>query len=289
MATITAKRERVATTSTGGGMLGKVLLYGVLILLALFFVLPLLWILTTSLKPSDEWLSTSWIPQNPTLGNFSNVFNNDAVPMVRAFANSLGIATVFTVLTLALDSMAAYAYARLTFRGRDFLFALLVATLLMPGIMFLVPNYETVTRLHLLNNYWGVILPGLAGVFGVFFLRQFFQSIPKELEEAALIDGAGTWTIFFRIALPLARPALATLGIITFLGSWNDFLWPLLIMNDPSKYTLPVALATLQGGYVFEYGPLMAGAVITAVPVLILYVFLQKFIVQSVAMTGLKG
>jgi len=202
-------------------------------------------------------------------------------------AVSFGLAV--TVLVLVVDSLAAYAYARMEFPGRKALFALLLATLFLPGILFLVPNFLTIFNLHLINNYLGVIIPGLAGVFGVFFLRQFFDSIPKELEEAALIDGASQFQVFYRIVLPLARPALATLGIITFLGSWNDFLWPLLILGQADLLTLPPGLRSLQGAYTSEYGQMMAGAVFAAVPVLILYIALQRFIVQSVATTGLKG
>ncbi|MDP9353599.1 MAG: carbohydrate ABC transporter permease [Chloroflexota bacterium] len=289
MASTTASAERVGSQSVGSGALGRILLYGVLILFSLFFLLPLLWMLVTALKPQAEWLSPSWVPTNPTTSNFQQILNNPSAPVLRWFANSMLIATAFTLLTLALDAAAAYAYARMEFPGRSALFGLLLATLVMPGIIFLVPNYLTVARLGGLNNYWGVIAPGLAGVFGVFFLRQFFQGIPKELEEAALIDGAGVWTTFYKVVLPLAKPAMATLGIITFLASWNDFLWPLLVMQQPDKLTLPVGLATFQGAYVFEYGPLMAGAVIAAVPVLILYLILQKYIVASVAMTGIKG
>ena len=165
----------------------------------------------------------------------------------------------------------------------------MLSTLFMPGLMFLIPNFLTIYNLGLLNNYAGVILPGLAGVFGVFFLYQFFQSIPKELEEAARIDGANSFHTFYRIALPLSKPALATLAVITFLASWNDFLWPLLILQDPNLQTLPPGLSTLQSSYTTLYGPTMAGAVIVAVPVLIIYVLLQRFIVASVSSTGLKG
>lgn len=281
---------RVESQRAGRGALGKVLLYAVLIFFALFFSLPLVWMGVTALKPPNEWLLPNWIPQRPTLENFTAIINNPSLPVLRWFANSTAVATAFTALVLLLDSMAAYAYARMEFPGRNLLFGLLISTLVMPGIIFLVPNYLTIANLGGLNTYWGIIAPGLAGVFGVFFLRQFFLGLPRELEEAALIDGAGIWTIFFRIVLPLSIPALSTLGIITYLASWNDFLWPLLIVgNSPLKQTLPVGLAKLQGAYVFEYGQLMAGAVIAALPVLILYVALQRYIVQSVASTGLKG
>jgi multiple sugar transport system permease protein len=199
------------------------------------------------------------------------------------------VGAAVTLLTLAVDALAAYAYARMEFRGRRLLFGMLLATLFLPGMMFLVPNFITVARLGLLNNFGGVIIPALAGVFGVFFLRQFFETIPRELEEAAQIDGASAFQTFAQVALPLAKPALATLGILTFLGSWNDFLWPLLVLKDRALQTLPPGLRTLQGAYTSEYGQMMAGSVIAAVPVLLLYVLLQRYIVQSVATSGLAG
>jgi len=290
MASAPVQKKHVEGKAVGQSLLSRILLYAVLILFGLFFLLPLLWMFVTAIKPQAEWLSTNWIPRNPTLGNFTAILNNPSLPMIRWFLNSVVVATVFTALVVALDALAAYAYARMEFPGRNVLFSVLLATLVMPGIIFLVPNYLTIASLGGLNTYWGIIAPGLAGVFGVFFLRQFFKSIPRELEEAALIDGANIWTTFFRVVLPLSVPALSTLGIITYLASWNDFLWPLLIVgNDPAKQTLPVGLAKLQGAYTFNYGQLMAGAVIAALPVLILYLLLQRYIVQSVASTGLKG
>jgi len=285
----TTSFERGDSGPGGVSPIGRIGLYLVLLLIGAFFLLPLVWMFSTAFKPFVETLQPTWIPQEPTLENFVNIFNDPSIPVLRWFVNSLGVASAFTALVVLLDSLAAYAYARLEFPGRKLLFGLLLATLVMPGIMFLVPNYVTIARLGWLNTYQGVIAPGLSGVFGVFFMRQFFQSIPKELEEAAYIDGATVWTTFFRVALPLASGAIATLAIITFLTSWNDFLWPLLILNDRELQTLPVGLATIQGQYTFDYGKLMAGAVVTAVPVLILYVFLQRYIIKNVAMTGLKG
>jgi multiple sugar transport system permease protein len=281
--------ERASGGPAGVSLISRVALYAVLILIAAFFVLPLIWMFSTAFKPFVETLQPTWIPQEPTFENFSSIFNDPSIPVLRWLVNSVGVATAFTALVVLLDSLAAYAYARMHFPGRNLLFGMLLATLVMPGIMFLVPNYVTIARLGWLNSYQGVIAPGLSGVFGVFFMRQFFQSIPRELEEAAYIDGATVWTTFFRVALPLAKGAIATLAIITFLTSWNDFLWPLLILNDRQLQTLPVGLATIQGQYTFDYGKLMAGAVVTAVPVLILYIFLQRYIIQNVAMTGLKG
>jgi multiple sugar transport system permease protein len=281
--------ERASGRAAGGSLLSRLVLYLVLILIGAFFVLPIAWMFSTAFKPFVETLQPTWIPQAPTLENFTNIFNDSSIPVLRWFVNSVGVALAFTGLVVVIDALAAYAYARMEFAGRNLLFGLLLATLVMPGIMFLVPNYLTIVRLGWLNTYQGVIAPGLSGVFGVFFLRQFFQSIPKELEEAAYIDGATVFTTFLRVSLPLAKGAIATLAIITFLTSWNDFLWPLLILNDRTLQTLPVGLATIQGQYSFDYGKLMAGAVVTAVPVLILYIFLQRYIIQNVAMTGLKG
>ncbi len=266
-------------------------IYLFLLAMAGIFLMPLFWMLSTSLKPKSQWFSREldWIPRTITTSNYELLLNNQQAPIGRWFINSTLIAVISTVVILIIDSMAAYAYARMEFRGRKFLFGLLLATLFLPGIMFVVPNFLTVYHLDLLDNYAGVIMPGLAGVFGVFFLRQFFESLPKDLEEAAYLDGATPFQTFFYVALPLAKPALATLGIITFMASWNDFLWPLLILRKRELQTLPPGLTTLQSAYTSEYGQMMAGAVITAVPVLVIYVLLQRYIVQSVASTGLKG
>ncbi|HYI22283.1 MAG TPA: carbohydrate ABC transporter permease [Candidatus Limnocylindrales bacterium] len=268
----------------------KVLLYGLLFLFAIFFVLPIVWMAITAIKPFNEWLTPNFIPNNPTLNNFTSIFNDPTLPVARWFFNSFVIATAFTFLVVAIDALAAYAYARMEFRGRKLLFALLLTTLVMPGIMFVIPNYITIAELGWIGTYQGIIAPGLASVFGVFFLRQFFLSIPRELEEAAYVDGANTWQTFFRVVLPISGGAIATLGVITFLISWNDFLWPLL-MTSPVRemQTLPVGLATLQGQYTFDYGKLMAGALVLTIPVLLLYVLAQRFIIRSIATTGLKG
>jgi multiple sugar transport system permease protein len=293
MATVT-QAQPTAPPSVGPNtqkIVGRILIYVVLIAIAIVILLPLLWMVSTSFKPKSQWFSAQiyWIPKTFTWANYERLFTNTSTPIARWFINSVAVGAAVTVLTLFIDSLAAYAYARLEFPGRKVIFAIMLATLFLPGLMFLVPNFLTIYHVGLLNNYLGVILPGLAGVFGVFFLRQFFETLPKELEEAALIDGASSFQIFYRVVLPLAKGALATLGIITFLASWNDFLWPLLILQKSDMLTLPPGLRTLQGAYTSEYGQMMAGAVIAAVPVLILYIGLQRFIVQSVATTGLKG
>lgn len=295
MATTTQAQDRPATSEEAVARRNKLLRYAgnyiLLTFISLIFVLPMLWMLSTSLKPKREWFAPQieWIPKTFTFENYEKILRNSQTPIATWFINSLIIAVITTALILAVDSLAAYAYARMEFPGRKILFGLLLSTLFLPGIMFLVPNFVTVANLGLLNNFAGVIVPALAGVFGVFFLRQFFQSIPKELEEAAQIDGANAFQTFYKIVMPLATSALATLAIITFLASWNDFLWPLLVLKDRNLQTLPPGLRTLQGAYTSEYGLMMAGAVIVAVPVLIIYIAMQRFIVASVASTGLKG
>lgn len=267
------------------------LLYATLCAVAFIILIPLLWMLSTSFKIKSQviTLHIHWIPQPFTWANYQYDLNNPLLPVVQWFINSLEVAAASTIAILVIDSLAAYAYARMTFPGRNFIFSALLTTLFLPGILFLVPNFVTIANLGLLNSYTGVILPGLAGVFGVFFLRQFFAAIPKELEEAAMLDGASRFQIYYRIILPLSRPALVTLAIISFVASWNDFLWPLLILNDNDKLTLPPGLSQLQSLYITQYGQMMAGAVIVAVPVLLVYVALQRYIVRSVATTGLRG
>ncbi len=274
----------------GESRLAQIGFYVVLALFAMFFLLPILWMVVTAFKPFEEWLNPNWIPVNPTLENFQSIFNDKSLPVVNWFLNSLLIAALFTIVILVIDSLAGYAYARLEFPGKDLLFGLMLATLVMPGIMFLIPNYLTVARLGWIGTIQGVIAPGFAGVFGVFFMRQFFQGLPRELEEAAYIDGASVWRTFISVVLPLSKGPIITLGIITFLTSWNDFLWPLLILGgDRNALTLPVGLATLQGQYTFDYGKLMAGALVLTVPVLILYAIFQRYIIRSISMTGIKG
>jgi multiple sugar transport system permease protein len=287
----TTAAESTVASQSSRRILQRVLLYALMIFIALIFLLPLIWMISTSLKPTSQLFTQQieWIPRTFTLDNYTKLFGQTQTPIGRWFFNSLAIATLFTILTLVVDALAAYAYARMEFPGRNLLFGLMLLTLFVPGFMFIIPNFLTINFLHLINNWAGVILPGLAGVFGVFFLRQFFEGLPKELEEAAMIDGANQFQVFSRVVMPLSRPALATLAVVTFLASWNDFLWPLLILKDRQLQTLPPGLRTLQSAYTAEYGLIMAGAVVVAIPVLLLYLLLQRYIVQSIASTGLKG
>jgi len=207
----------------------------------------------------------------------------------RWFLNSVIAAFGTGAVVLMTAAPAAYALARMEFRGKSAVFGLIVATLFVPPIIFLMPNFVIVERLGWLDTLWAVIVPSAAAAFGVFLLRQFFVSLPAELEEAALIDGANRWQIFWGIMVPLARPALATLAVLAFLTNWNDFLWPIYVLFNPQNLTLPPGLAILQGAYTIDYAVIMAGGVIAAVPAIAIFVIAQRHIIQGVSRSGLKG
>ncbi len=261
--------------------------YILFILLTIFFILPLVIVVSTSLKQGTEvFTDPGIIPSDPGLENYQSLLGSQA-SFVKWFTNSAIVSVIGTVLVLALTSLSAYAFARIDFRFKSVLFGLLIATLSLPAVMFLVPQSRLVGELGLYDTLPAYMLPGLAGVFGVFFMRQFFLGIPVELEEAAYVDGANRLRTLVSVVLPMAAPALATLGVITFLTFWNDYLWPLVVCQR--NCTLPPGLRQLQGTFTAEYGLLMAGAVVAAIPVLIIYVLLQRYIVQSVASSGIKG
>jgi multiple sugar transport system permease protein len=273
-----------------GLSLDRIGLYTTLIVVALFFVIPLIWMLSTAFKfESAVFTDKGLIPQNPTLENFRRIlFAGGNTPVFRWFLNSLVVAGVGTVLTVILTSLSAYAFARMQFPARGLLFGILITTLMLPGVMFLIPQFLVVDILGLNNTYPALMLPGLAGVFGVFFMRQFFLSIPIELEEAAIVDGANRLRTFWSVVLPLAGPALATLAVISFLAYWNDYLWPLIVCQGEGC-TLTAGLRVFQSSYTASFGLLMAGATLAAIPTLILYILAQRWIVQSVASAGIKG
>ena len=275
---------------------GALLTYAVLIILAIFFIAPIVWMISTSLKAGAAvFTDTGWIPENPSLENFETIFGSD-FPVISWFVTSLLTASIGTILVIILTSMSGYAFARMDFPGKRILFGLLIATLLLPSVMFLVPQFLIILQIGNVVPEIGLatipayMLPHLAAVFGVFFMRQFFQGIPVEIEEAAYVDGASRFKTFRSVVLPLAGPSLATLGVITFLGIWNDYLWPLVNCTfDSDACTLQAGLVNFQGQYSAEYGLLMAGTVVAAVPVLIFYVLAQRFVIQSVASAGVKG
>ena len=269
-----------------------VLSYGVLIILTLIFIAPLLWMLSTSLKTTaaTTQLPLNWIPREFSTEAYQTILGaNSQSPVLRWFLNSMIAATANTLLILITASMAAYALARMEFRGKNIMFAIIIATLFIPQFLFLMPNFMIVERLGWLNTLLAVIVPSAASAIGVFFMRQFFLSLPKELEESALVDGANRWQIFLRIVLPLSKAPLATLAVLSFLTNWNDFLWPVYVLFTPGSLTLPPGLSVLQSAYTTNYAVIMAGGVIASIPVLILFFIAQRYIIQGVSRSGLKG
>lgn len=259
---------------------------------ALVMLAPVVWMFSTSLKPESAVLSPNpkWIPNPITFEHFHRLFTQaQDFPVLRWLANSLFISCSVTLLVLIVTSTAAYAFSRLKFPGRDVLFMVVIATMMIPGQVNLIPVFLIVQKLHWFNTYFGLIIPCIAGAFGVFLLRQFFLTIPVELEEAAFVDGAGLFTIYWRVILPLAKPALATLAIFTFIGAWNDFVWPMIVTNDIMMRTLPVGVMIFQGRYTTEYGVTMATAAVCSIPTIIAFLIFQKRITEGIAMTGIKG
>lgn len=267
-----------------------------LLALAVLWLSPIAWVVVTSLKPSEDIirLPPEWIPWPATLAHYHEVLlgSSRTARIGRAFVNSLVVATGSVLVVLATSAMAAYPLARMRFPGRDTVFVVLVGSLMIPNAVLLVPQYVLTQRLGWLSTYQGLIVPEAAMLFafGVFLLRQFFVTMPRELEDAALIDGAGPWQVFSRIILPLSQPVLAALAIFAFRSAWNDFLWPLIAVNKPEMFPLPVALALLRSAYSSEsYGPIMAGAALSALPLLVVFVVANRRIVEGVRLSGLKG
>jgi multiple sugar transport system permease protein len=262
------------------------------IVLTLLVIVPLLWMVITSFKTIGESQSDppTLVPQDPTGRAYGEVLTTGGQnPVLRWALNSLAAAALHALLVVTVASMAGYALARMSFRFKNAIFSVILLTLFVPGFVFLMPNYLLMDQFRWLDTLWALVVPGAAGAFGVFFMRQFFLAIPKELEEVALIDGANAWTIFTRIILPNAKPALATLTVLSFLTNWNDFVWPLFVLFSPERLTLPAGLSLLQGAYTTDYPVIMAGATVAAVPVLILYVFVQRYVIEGVARSGIKG
>ncbi len=263
---------------------------------AILWLLPAVWVLVTSLKVTENIIRVppEWIPWPATLVHYGEVlFSSSRTARIgRAFLNSAIISVGTVILVVLTSAMAAYPLARMRFRGRNLIFAVLVGSLMIPNAVVLVPQYILTQRLGWLSTYQGLIVPeaAMTFAFGVFLLRQFFLTMPAELEDAARIDGAGPWRIFTRILLPLSQPALGALAIFAFRSAWNDFLWPLIAVNKPEMFPLPVALALLRGAYSSEsYGPIMAGATLSALPLLVVFLVANRRIIEGTRVSGLKG
>ena len=269
--------------------LSLVLLYSALVLGALLSLLPLLWMVSASLMPTGDanTFPPQLLPRRVTFEHYRDIFTR--LEMGRYLVNSAIIATTVTVVSLLINSMAGYAFAKLRFRGRDRIFRLLATGLVVPVQVAMLPLFLVMKQLGLINTYWGVIIPSLASIFGIFLIRQYTLAFPDDLLDAARIDGASELRIYFSVVVPAIAPVLATLAIWTFLTTWNDFMWPLIVLSDESHYTLPVALANLVGEHVQDTELMMAGSVLTTLPVLLVFLFLQRYYIQGVMSGSVKG
>lgn len=274
--------------SIWGRKSSAVLRYILIVFGAGTMVIPFLWMISTSLRAPGSVLTLppEIIPTSPTLESYRQVA--DAIPIVRMVGNSLIVTGATVVLQLTTCALAAYAFARMRWKGRDALFILYLTTLMVPGQVTITPLFILIAELGWINSYQALILPAATSAFGTFLLRQAMLSIPREYEEAAFLDGATHWTVFRTIILPMSRASLATLAVFAAMGAWNDFLWPLIVLNDPDKMTLPVGLSLLQGRYVSDWNMIMAGAVISVVPIVIAFFAAQRAFVNGMVSSGLK-
>ncbi len=268
----------------------SILTYLLLGAIGIIMLTPMLWLVSTAFKGPSEDLFTfppQLIPRAPTLNNFINVWKNN--PFGQYFLNSILVAVLTVGLNLLFCSLAAYPLARLDFQGRDAMFTAIVATILIPFQIVMIPLFILARNLGLVNTYLGMIFPAIASAFGIFLLRQAFQGVPKELEEAGRMDGCSDLGIWWNIMLPSVRPALVTLAIFVFIGAWGDFLWPLIITNRPEMYTLPLGVAKLTGSSDADWRLIAAGSVLSIAPILAFFIVMQKYIVPSEASSGVKG
>jgi multiple sugar transport system permease protein len=278
------------TKFNGGVWALKVLLYAILTLYAIITLIPFVWALCASFKPLSEIVSAepSFLPKNFTFDNYKQIFVQEPL-FLRWLFNSVIIAVSVTVLNLLFNSMAGYALARLRFRGRNFWFLLILAVLAVPAQITLIPTFLILKLFGWLNSYQGMIVPSMVNATFIFMMRQFFVNFPKELEEAAAIDGLTPFGIFWRIVLPLAKPALAAQAVFVFMGSWNNFLLPVVILFDPEMFTLPLGLNSFKGQYISYWNYIMAASMVFTLPALAIYAFFNRYFIQNVTFTGGKG
>jgi len=268
--------------------LAAVAVHAALLAAAAVTLLPLLWMVSASLMPAGEASAVPprWVPSAATLVHYRELFTR--LHLARAFGNSVGIALVVTLVSVTVNALAGYAFARLEFVGRDRVFRVLLAALVIPGQLGMLPLFLMLRELGLVNTSLGVIVPGLASIFGIFLVRQYALSIPQSLLDAARVDGAGELRLFWSVVVPICRPVLVTLAIFTFMGTWNDFLWPLIVLGDADRQTLPVALANLLGEHVQDTELMMAGAVLTVLPVVVVFLALQRYYIDGIVAGSVK-
>ena len=273
-------------------LIGEILLWALLIGVALIEIAPISWMISTSLRdPKNSFdLPPDFLPTAFHWQNYQAVITSPDIEFLRFFWNSMKIALLVTGAQIITCSMAGFAFGRLRFRGRDFLFGLFLASLMVPGTVTLIPSFILIRQLNLMDSHWALILPSITSAFGVFLLRQHFMSLPQELIDAAKMDGAGYFRIYWQILLPLTGPALSALGIFTFLGAWNNFVGPLLFLRSWENYTFPIAIATLRGYMgTGNQSEVLAGIMISIFPILVVFLIAQRWIVQGAAITGMKG
>jgi multiple sugar transport system permease protein len=284
-------------------LLSPTLFYVASIVIGIVMFLPFFWSLMTSIKPSEEIFSIPlrWFPSSLTFEHYIKAFTT--VPFGLYFWNSLILATSGVLANLFFGSLSGYAFAKLKFKGDKLIFSILLAAMMIPGIVTMIPSFYVLKHFPLvggndwfgaggngfMNSFWGIILPGASGSFAVFFMRQFYLSLPSDMMEMARIEGCKEFRIFWNIYMPLTKPALATLGIFTFQAGWNSFLWPMIVLSDPNKATIQMGLQAFSYNFQTDYGPMMAGALIAIVPILILFLMLQKYFEQGIAFSGIKG
>jgi putative chitobiose transport system permease protein len=268
----------------------QLLAYAVLIAIAIVMLLPLLWLTSTALKSPSENIfqfPPQLLPAHPTLQNFVRVWESQ--PFGRYFVNSLLVSVLTVGFNLIFCSLAAYPLARLSFVGKDWIFAAVISTIMIPFQIVMIPLYILTVQMGLKNTYLGVIFPAIASAFGIFLLRQAFMTVPKDLEEAARMDGCSELGIWWNVMLPSVRPALVTLTIFVFIGAWSDFLWPLIVLDDPQYYTLPLGVSKLAGTFSLDWRLVAAGSVISIAPILLFFLVMQRYIVPSDVGSGVKG
>ena len=270
-------------------VLRRVLLYIVLILIAVIMVVPFLWMLSTSLKTQYDAVKIPpvWIPDPPQWETYVKLFTEQ--PMFQFMLNTIKIVFFVVLGQLFFSSLAAYSFARISFKGRNVVFFFYIATLMVPGQVTMIPTYLMFAKAGLTDNHLALILPAFFSAFGVFLLRQFFMSLPRELEEAAEIDGCNPFMTYWRIMLPLVVPAMLTLGVFTLMNTWNDYMGPLIYLSSPEKYTMTLGIAYFKGVYTTQWNLVMAGSIVSVVPILIAYLCAQKYFIEGIAFSGVKG
>ncbi|WP_078379028.1 carbohydrate ABC transporter permease [Sutcliffiella halmapala] len=274
-------------TNTAKAKIERSIVTLLLIVGGIIISIPFIWMISSSFKPESEVLMVppTLFPENPTLANFVKLF--ESMNFGIYLRNTI-IIVLLSFVGLLLNAMAGYGFAKFQFKGREKFFYVILATMMIPGQVTMIPVYLLLNEMGLTNTMAGIVLPGLAAAFSIFLFRQFMTTIPTDLIEAARLDGAGEFYIFFRLIIPIAKPIFAVQGILTFIGAWNSFLWPLIIANDESLYTLSVGLALLQGQYANNFALQMAGAAFMVVPIIIIFSLFQKYIVEGFTMSGLK-